>query len=314
MPTYTYKAVTNSGLIVRNKVEASSKQNLLRSLKENDLMPITIEQVAYSAKKKKTKKKNIKDIEEIMKNVNTTQINTKKTITTKEPDQVVNVEKEVPITEEVTRTELDPSQTISDIKYDAVGRNDVYGGAESATSQIADPDAVAFAIKHDGRTIELSLAEQGSSYTTRHVQELVSFDISKATPEQLFEHFRNTNGNFDKFVEALGLPPNATNAEIAKAALEQNTLYGQSGSMEGWRRMAEGGLKTVTEEMITGTKTVIEQQIIPGNITQTVVSEFDPTLVINAGIDGAVLGTAAGTIDQLHEAIYLHTPVLPASP
>ena len=74
MPTYTYKAVTNSGLIVRNKVEASSKQNLLRSLKENDLMPITIEQVAYSAKKKKTKKKNIKDIEEIMKNVNTTQI------------------------------------------------------------------------------------------------------------------------------------------------------------------------------------------------------------------------------------------------
>ena len=228
---------------------------------------------------------------------------TEKTITTKEPDQVVNVEKEVPITEEVTRTELDPSQTISDIKYDAVGRNDVYGGAESATSQIADPDAVAFAIKHDGRTIELSLAEQGSSYTTRHVQELVSFDISKATPEQLFEHFRNTNGNFDKFVEALGLPPNATNAEIAKAALEQNTLYGQSGSMEGWRRMAEGGLKTVTEEMITGTKTVIEQQIIPGNITQTVVSEFDPTLVINAGIDGAVLGAAAGTIDQLHEAI-----------
>ena len=67
--------------------------------------------------------------------------------------------------------------------------------------------------------------------------------------------------------------------------------------------MAEGGLKTVTEEVVTGTKTVIEQQIIPGNITQTVVSEFDPTLVINAGIDGAILGTAAGTIDQLHEAI-----------
>ena len=84
MPTYMYKAATSSGLIVRNKVEASSKQNLLRALKDNNLMPITIEQVAYSAKKKKTKKKNIKDIEEIMKNVNTTQINTKKTSTTKE--------------------------------------------------------------------------------------------------------------------------------------------------------------------------------------------------------------------------------------
>lgn len=84
MPTYTYKAVTNHGIIVRNKVEASSKQNLIRSLKENDLMPITIEQMTYSSKKKKTKKKNVKDIEEIMKNVNTTQINAKKTSTTKE--------------------------------------------------------------------------------------------------------------------------------------------------------------------------------------------------------------------------------------
>ena len=83
MPTYMYKAVTSSGLVIRNRVEAGSKQNLLRTLKENDLMPITIEQVAYSAKKKKTKKKNIKDIEEIMKNVNTTQINTKKQSTLK---------------------------------------------------------------------------------------------------------------------------------------------------------------------------------------------------------------------------------------
>ena len=84
MPTYMYKAATSSGLIVRNRVEAPSKQNLLRSLKNNDLMPITIEQVAYSAKRKKTKKRNIKDVEEIMKNVNTTQVNTKKTSTVKE--------------------------------------------------------------------------------------------------------------------------------------------------------------------------------------------------------------------------------------
>lgn len=84
MPIYIYKAVTSSGLIVRNRVEAGSKQNLIRLLKDNDLMPITIEQMKYSEKKKKTKKKNIKDVEEIMKNVNTTQINTKRTSTTKE--------------------------------------------------------------------------------------------------------------------------------------------------------------------------------------------------------------------------------------
>jgi len=77
-----YKAVTSSGLIVRNKVEAPSRQKLIRILKDNDLMPISIEQKSYSGKKKKTVKKNVKDVEEIMSNVNTTQINTKKTSTT----------------------------------------------------------------------------------------------------------------------------------------------------------------------------------------------------------------------------------------
>lgn len=84
MPTYVYKAATSSGLIVRNRVEAGSKQNLIRILKNNDLMPISIDQVAYSSKRRKTKKKNIKDVEEIMKNVNTTDIRTRKETTTKE--------------------------------------------------------------------------------------------------------------------------------------------------------------------------------------------------------------------------------------
>mgnify|MGYP000327950888 CR=1 FL=1 len=84
MPTFIYKAATSTGMVVRNRVEAGSKQSLIRILKNNDLMPISIEQVAYSSKHKNTKKRNIKDIEEIMNNVNTTQINTKKTTTTKE--------------------------------------------------------------------------------------------------------------------------------------------------------------------------------------------------------------------------------------
>ena len=82
MPTYMYKAVTSSGLIVRNRVEIASRQKLIRILKENDLMPISIEQKSYTGKKKKVVKKNVKDVEEIMSNVNTTQINTKKTSTT----------------------------------------------------------------------------------------------------------------------------------------------------------------------------------------------------------------------------------------
>ena len=84
MPTYIYKAVTSSGLVVRNKVEAGSRQGLIRTLKDNDLMPISIQQTSYTKKKSKKKKKNIKDIQEIMQNVNTTQLNLGKKISTKE--------------------------------------------------------------------------------------------------------------------------------------------------------------------------------------------------------------------------------------
>ncbi len=84
MPIYSYKAITSSGLVVKNRIESGSKQSLIKTLKSNDLMPITVEQVKYNNKNKKSKKKNVKDIEEIMKNVNTTQINTKKAFSTKE--------------------------------------------------------------------------------------------------------------------------------------------------------------------------------------------------------------------------------------
>ena len=87
MPTYMYKAMTKTGVVVRNRVEFASKQNLIKTLKSNDLLPISIEQISYSSKKTpKRKKKNITDIQEIMKNVNTTHLNKEKkmTLSTKE--------------------------------------------------------------------------------------------------------------------------------------------------------------------------------------------------------------------------------------
>ena len=87
MPTYMYKEMTKTGVVVRNKVEAASKQNLIKSLKSNNLVPISIEQMAYrSNKNTKKQKRNITDIQEIMKNVNTTQLvgNKKNTLSTKE--------------------------------------------------------------------------------------------------------------------------------------------------------------------------------------------------------------------------------------
>ena len=86
MPIYNYKAITKTGLVVKNRVESASRQTLIKSLKGGDLLPISIEQVSYrSNKTQKKQKKNVTDIQEIMKNVNTTQLGSnKKMLTTKE--------------------------------------------------------------------------------------------------------------------------------------------------------------------------------------------------------------------------------------
>ena len=84
MPVYIYKAATSTGMVVKNRVEAGSKQGLIRILKNNDLMPISIEQVSYGSKRKKVKKRNIKDLEGIITNVNTTRIKNKKEVSIKE--------------------------------------------------------------------------------------------------------------------------------------------------------------------------------------------------------------------------------------
>lgn len=87
MATYMYKAVTSKGIVVKNKVEAVSKLSLIKSLKNNNLMPISIEQLSYKSKNnQKKQKRNITNIQEIMQNVNTTQIgkDNKRTLTSKE--------------------------------------------------------------------------------------------------------------------------------------------------------------------------------------------------------------------------------------
>ena len=72
MPVYVYRAVTDKGLIIKNKVEEGSKQALVKRLKNNGITPIEIIQVAYKGQTKK--KKNVTNIQDIMKNVNTAQI------------------------------------------------------------------------------------------------------------------------------------------------------------------------------------------------------------------------------------------------
>ena len=50
MPTYMYKAMTKNGVVVRNRVESASRQHLVKTLKNNNLLPISIEQLAYKSK------------------------------------------------------------------------------------------------------------------------------------------------------------------------------------------------------------------------------------------------------------------------
>ena len=88
MPTYIYKAVTKTGVVVKNKVESPNKQNLIKKLKLNDLLPIDVTQVRYAGKTapQKKQKRNVENIDEILKNINTTDIgkNKPKALSTKE--------------------------------------------------------------------------------------------------------------------------------------------------------------------------------------------------------------------------------------
>ena len=74
MPEYIYRAVTSKGQVVRNRVEAVNKNNLVRKLKSNDLLPISIVQVGYKSRKSKANRRNLMDIDDIMKEANSANI------------------------------------------------------------------------------------------------------------------------------------------------------------------------------------------------------------------------------------------------
>ena len=80
MPTFVYKAKNSKGDTIRNRVEMGSRRILVRLLKENDLTPIEVQQVAAkTGRRTKNKKRNVNDLQEIMQNVNTTSITRQET-------------------------------------------------------------------------------------------------------------------------------------------------------------------------------------------------------------------------------------------
>lgn len=75
MAVYRYRALTPNGVVVSNRIEENNRSAVIKKLKRNNLTPINItEQIAISKKPIKTKKRNIKDVEDIIKNANTTNL------------------------------------------------------------------------------------------------------------------------------------------------------------------------------------------------------------------------------------------------
>ncbi len=75
MPEYVYRAVDSNGILVRSRVVEKSKQSLVKRLKSNGMTPIDIVQTRVSSNKKKIKKNNLSNIEDLMKVANTTGVN-----------------------------------------------------------------------------------------------------------------------------------------------------------------------------------------------------------------------------------------------
>lgn len=74
MPEYIFRAVDENGIVVKNRVQDKSKQNLIKKLKVNGLMPIDVTQVSFGKYKKSGIKRNQTNIDEIMQLANSADI------------------------------------------------------------------------------------------------------------------------------------------------------------------------------------------------------------------------------------------------
>ena len=77
MPLYIYKAVTEKGQIVRNRVEELNRFVLLKKLKNNGLMPIKVTQIQVNKRASKIikkQKKNVESNDSVLKNVRAQEI------------------------------------------------------------------------------------------------------------------------------------------------------------------------------------------------------------------------------------------------
>ena len=73
MPQYRYRALTSAGTIVTSRMDEANEQNVKMKLKRNDLTPIYVKKIGKSRKKKVTKR-NVSELNDVLKSVNTANI------------------------------------------------------------------------------------------------------------------------------------------------------------------------------------------------------------------------------------------------
>ncbi len=71
MPIYRYRAMTANGMIVTNTIEENNKYLAIKKLKRNNLIPINVDKTLQRKKSKRTVRKNSRNMDEILKNVDT---------------------------------------------------------------------------------------------------------------------------------------------------------------------------------------------------------------------------------------------------
>lgn len=76
MAIYRYRALTENGVIVSNRIDETNRSAVIKKLKRNNLTPISItEQIALTKRPvTKSQKKNVRDINDILKDANTSNL------------------------------------------------------------------------------------------------------------------------------------------------------------------------------------------------------------------------------------------------
>ena len=90
MPSYIYRAITNDGHIVRNRIEETNKYAVLKKLKRNSLMPISVTELRGKRNKTKKNKRNVKNVDSMIKNLNSGDILAKRRTKKKNPFDRIN--------------------------------------------------------------------------------------------------------------------------------------------------------------------------------------------------------------------------------